>query len=61
MKTEEEVHEWFDTKNNNCICTRLCDCESPENGRMSNECPIHNDIPQPDTDCLAKRHWYEMI
>ena len=43
-----------------CICTKTCDCQDPEgklngsNGGVclkSNECPIHNDDPDPHPDC----------
>ena len=43
-----------------CICTKTCDCQDPEgkkNGSnggvclISNECPIHNDDPDPHPDC----------
>ena len=38
-----------------CICPTECDCQNPEpaNGAalISNECPIHNDRPEPAPDC----------
>jgi len=44
-----------------CICTKVCDCQSPPpddwDGEgdhcwlMSNECPIHNDFPDPNPEC----------
>lgn len=36
-----------------CICPTECDCEAPDAGRVSNECPIHNDNPYPVEDCGA--------
>lgn len=48
-----------------CICTKTCDCANPPpsnwDGKsgvyhVSNECPIHNDYPQPHPDCEAKVH-----
>lgn len=34
-----------------CTCPTSCDCACPNDGLMSNECPIHNDHPQPNPDC----------
>ena len=52
-----EIHE--------CICTKVCDCESPdtEPALCSNECPIHNiyPYPQPHPDCMMDKHWWENL
>jgi hypothetical protein len=34
-----------------CTCPKACDCEDIGRGLFSNECPIHNDYPQPAPDC----------
>ena len=36
-----------------CICTHICDCQSPDSNpaMVSNECPIHNDDPDPSPEC----------
>lgn len=53
--------KWFKI----CICTKVCDCQNPPpdgwDGKdgvwlVSNECPIHNDFPDPNPECTAKRH-----
>ncbi len=47
-------------KSDECTCTRTCDCQcpEPENGvaLISNECPIHNDVPAPSPRCEASVH-----
>ena len=44
--------------NEKCTCPKVCDCENPPipDGyegifHISNECPIHNDNPDPNPDC----------
>jgi len=44
-----------------CICTTVCDCENPKPANdgvllVSNECPMHNDNPQPHPECEAEVH-----
>ena len=39
-----------------CICTKVCDCQSPATGHFSNECPKHNDRPHPHPNCNAIIH-----
>ena len=34
-----------------CICPKECDCQAPEDGLVSNHCPIHNEEPEPYPDC----------
>lgn len=34
-----------------CTCPTECDCQNYEAGLVSNECPIHNENPQPAIDC----------
>jgi hypothetical protein len=34
-----------------CTCPTECDCQSYDAGLVSNECPIHNENPQPAIDC----------
>lgn len=55
MKIIEAIKNLFGPR---CLCTKVCDCQDPEgkatDGQVkmiSNGCPIHNDIPQPDPDC----------
>ncbi len=43
-----------------CICTRVCNCEDEENGRVSNDCPEHNLNPHPNPECTAIVHWFEI-
>lgn len=54
---EKGLELYYESK---CICTKTCDCQDPEgklngsNGGVclkSNECPIHNDEPDPHPDC----------
>jgi hypothetical protein len=42
-----------------CICTRVCDCQDPERGLSSNECPEHNFYQQPHPECNAEKHWWQ--
>lgn len=44
---------------NNCICPKTCDCQDFEEGLISNECPVHNDYPNPTRDCPV--HWIVYI
>lgn len=48
-----------------CICPTECDCQNPppddwdgKNGcwGISNSCPVHNDYPDIDPECLAEKH-----
>ena len=45
----------------NCICTKVCDCQCPEpkNGvaLVSDECPEHNQNPSPNPECSAQNHF----
>lgn len=34
-----------------CICASECDCQSAENGLVSEGCPIHNHRPTPHPEC----------
>lgn len=34
-----------------CMCPTECDCQDYDAGLVSNECPIHNDDPQPSPFC----------
>jgi len=34
-----------------CTCPTKCDCQDYERGLVSNECPIHNNEPQPSPEC----------
>ena len=58
-----QANDWFleqEEADPLCTCPKECDCQNPppddwngENGvyHVSNECPIHNDNPQPRADC----------
>jgi hypothetical protein len=39
-----------------CICPETCDCQNPEAGLKSNNCPVHNEDPCPNPDCTADLH-----
>lgn len=36
-----------------CECPSTCDCQNPDKGLMSNECPTHNYSPQVNPTCPA--------
>lgn len=45
-----------------CICTKTCDCANPPPTEeaegvwcVSNECPEHNDDPEPNPECIARQ------
>lgn len=38
-----------------CTCPTKCDCADPDNGLISMHCPIHNEYPTPDPDCVQHR------
>jgi hypothetical protein len=48
------------TLEHQCICSKGCDCQNPKPKRgmalVSNECPVHNEVPQAHPDCLAAKH-----
>lgn len=56
-----ELHEYKDGYvETECLCSTKCDCQYPPpddwDGKgdlwlISNECPIHNDNPQPSPEC----------
>jgi hypothetical protein len=47
-----QTQEWKPVKDK-CICTKVCDCQSPQTNpaMVSNECPVHNDDPDPNPEC----------
>lgn len=44
---------WKFRKKDGCICLKEgeCDCEDPDNGLVSMECPTHNENPYPNPGC----------
>ena len=47
-----EYTEWKPIEDK-CICTKVCDCQAPDGNpaMVSNECPVHNDDPDPNPEC----------
>lgn len=48
----DQYMEWKPIEDK-CICTKVCDCQSPDTNPalVSMECPIHNDDPDPNPEC----------
>ena len=57
----EKLKQLFLFEVDECICTRVCDCQSPDSepALCSNECPEHNFIPQPHPECNMEKHWWQ--
>ncbi len=66
LKFDSWDRGWLDgkrehSKHARCICTRVCDCQSPDTNPagVSNECPEHNMMPYPNPSCEVNLHWFE--
>jgi len=58
----EGIIYWLRRKMHFCVCTQKCDCQNPPPDNLdgkdgvwgiSNECPVHNQNPLPNPDCLV--------